>query len=690
MAKIVGMLTIRLAPAIAVWRRMVQRARGVDGGWAAVAVGVAAFTAYVATLYPDVPGGDSGELIAAAASGGVIHPPGYPLYALLGRLFAHIPHGTLAWRLNLLSATCGALAAAVLCLAVARWSRSAWAGLAAASLFAFAPGVWQYAVVAEVFALDNLAVAALVLLAVAYAESRDRRCALLGAFVFGLGLANHHTILFTGVPLALWMLWLGHPMQTPRTEIRRELGPLFLAFGAGLTPYLVLPFAGAVRVPVTWGATDTWSGFWTHVLRREFGTFRLAVPGIAAEGSAPETLVAWLRDLVVQVGWWGVALGAVGLVASLRAARVRPFGWVAPVPPLLGVLVVVALGNLPVADPLHRGIVARFWQQPDLYWFAWCGWGLAWIGRRAPWRLVGPALCLAVACLQPATHWRQMDRHHSHLVHDYGEEILRALPRGALVLTKGDLITNSVRYVQLAEGRRPDVRVIDQELLATSWEPSRLMELYPELAFPAAGHAAAEGDEAPASGFTIRQFIDANAGRMPVVVCGGFKEGDLAAHAAYVLSSLGLCESVHPTGTVVGIDAFVEESAAALPQIDFAGQARPPGSWEEVVWNDYWAARERRAADLITMAGHDVARRPRLAMAAAILEDILRSDPQAPALVYKALAIADGRIGLDTAEQRSRTAEAWRQYLRAAPRSDPQLPAIERELQRLTGGGPAP
>ncbi|MFP8875042.1 MAG: DUF2723 domain-containing protein, partial [Myxococcota bacterium] len=37
---------------------------------------------YGATLAPSVPGGDSGELIAAAYRGGIPHPPGYPLYMM--------------------------------------------------------------------------------------------------------------------------------------------------------------------------------------------------------------------------------------------------------------------------------------------------------------------------------------------------------------------------------------------------------------------------------------------------------------------------------------------------------------------------------------------------------------------------------------------------------------------------------
>src|SRR5262249_34468897 len=159
------------------------------------AVGLVAFGLYLATMYPDLPGGDAGELIAASVTGGAPHPPGYPLYALLVRVFAHVPHGTLAWRCNLLSAVCDATAAGLLCLAIGRWTRLVWAGVLAGALFATAPGVWLYAISAEVFALNNLACAAIL----ACTTGRHVRWARLGALIFGLGLANHQTIVFTGL-----------------------------------------------------------------------------------------------------------------------------------------------------------------------------------------------------------------------------------------------------------------------------------------------------------------------------------------------------------------------------------------------------------------------------------------------------------------------------------------------------------
>ena len=70
----------------------------------ALFVVLATFWVYVKTLAPTVSFFDSGELISAAYTLGVAHPPGYPLYVLLGWLFSKLPIGNIAYRINRMSA----------------------------------------------------------------------------------------------------------------------------------------------------------------------------------------------------------------------------------------------------------------------------------------------------------------------------------------------------------------------------------------------------------------------------------------------------------------------------------------------------------------------------------------------------------------------------------------------------------
>lgn len=70
----------------------------------AALVFVVVMTVYLFTLAPTITNEDGPEFVTAVYVIGIPHPPGFPLYLLLGKLFSFIPFGSLAWRVNLMSA----------------------------------------------------------------------------------------------------------------------------------------------------------------------------------------------------------------------------------------------------------------------------------------------------------------------------------------------------------------------------------------------------------------------------------------------------------------------------------------------------------------------------------------------------------------------------------------------------------
>jgi tetratricopeptide (TPR) repeat protein len=84
----------------------------------ALFVFVASLLIYARTLAPTVTLVDSGELIVAARSLGVAHPPGFPLYVLLAHIATLVPIGSVAVRVNFASAFFACLACVVVALVV--------------------------------------------------------------------------------------------------------------------------------------------------------------------------------------------------------------------------------------------------------------------------------------------------------------------------------------------------------------------------------------------------------------------------------------------------------------------------------------------------------------------------------------------------------------------------------------------
>lgn len=78
----------------------------------------------------------------------------------------------------------------------------------------------------------------------------------------------------------------------------------------------------------------------------------------------------------------------------------------------------------------------------------------------------------------------ECDQSRNGVVEKFGREILSSVPTDSLILTRGDLPGNSLRYLHYCLGERPDVRLVDQEvrvhlaLLSFSYHAQKL-KLHP-------------------------------------------------------------------------------------------------------------------------------------------------------------------------------------------------------------------
>ena len=193
---------------------------------------------YMLTMGRTVGRADTFEFQVVIPKLGIVHPTGYPLYLLLGRLFTFIPFGSVAWRVNLASVVFGLIAACLLFLFIRQLTRRTLPALLAALLFALAPTFWSQAIEAEVYALHAVFVGA-VMVGMGKLEtgdwrpeSRDRRLVIgdwrlrsvnlltLLYFLIGLGLTNHRTtiILLPAVLLATAFVWVGGRRKKDETS----------------------------------------------------------------------------------------------------------------------------------------------------------------------------------------------------------------------------------------------------------------------------------------------------------------------------------------------------------------------------------------------------------------------------------------------------------------------------------------
>src|SRR5215510_15075074 len=125
---------------------------------AAAIAGFVVLCLYILTLSPTTAMWDTSEYISAAYTLGLPHPPGNPLFVLIGRVFAVLPIApTVAMRINVLAALCSAGSAAMWFLITERvlvgWLPLRWQRVAGATVAtiigATAFTVWNQSVVNE-------------------------------------------------------------------------------------------------------------------------------------------------------------------------------------------------------------------------------------------------------------------------------------------------------------------------------------------------------------------------------------------------------------------------------------------------------------------------------------------------------------------------------------------------------------
>ena len=659
---------------------------------------VALLALYVATLAPTVVGGDSGELTAAAVTGGVPHPPGYPVFALLARLFAALPFGpSIAWRVNLLSSVSTAAAAGLLCATVQLWTASAAAGVLAAGLFGTDPLVWHHATAAEVFGLNAMFGALALFLWLRIERAPARRLVFALAFACGLGMGNHHTFVFIGAPVLLRSLWVA------RRELRASgVGLAILSGLLGLLPYAYLAIAFRSAAAVSWGDQSTFDGLLGHFLRRDYGTFSLGkannkTDAFIETGTFFPTLYLMLGASLRRLFGLGplLAVAAYALAPRKRADRAQARVLLAL---LLGyALVFCAMSNMSTGKALYRSVLSRFFIQSDLLMALAAGIGWAWLFRRLEARAVSASgasrLSLAGAglvFLAGAVVNAGASQRGNTVFRDFVSAAFASLPRDAIVVTMGDHLTGAVFYFREVEKLRPDVIHLDQQLLGFRWYCDRALRRHPDLAIPA-------GVYLP-GGFNIRQLMNANRNR-PLVVLDRLGTWDESWKDGYKLATAGLTHPLVAADRFPSFEQWAEGDRQAMGNYDpVPALLSPLGSWEQML-GELALNTQAARAHLALVYSHDAGNAEAPArFAVKLLEQIVRwaggsptlsipAEPGVPTLDLNVSVLKNLGIGYEILSHYdpafvSRTLKTWELFIAKAPATDSDLAAARAYVER--------
>lgn len=407
----------------------------------------ALFALYAAGACPTIYVGDSGELVAAAATLGVPHPTGYALYVLLGKLWTLlVPIGSIAYRMSLFSAACAALACGLLYRGARGAGLGRSAALFAALLLAFAPSYWGEANIQRVYALNAVFVVLATSAALAWRRTGRERSLLLACFWCGLGATNHTFMGIYAVVLGLYAV-----VTTP-VLLRRGATLLRIAVVTlvGLLPYAYLPIRSRMNPRLDWGNPETLEGFLDVVLRRDFWQRAW----LEQTSDVFLVLADYLRGIAIELAGVGALLAVIGIVVAWpRRAAALPLAVMAA-----NLAALTLHGSRSDIFIWHRYYIPSYAMAALLAGFG-CQWLLQRVPRAPRALRLAPLLVPGVLLL---SGWSAFDRSRYRIAEDFSLQVLRALPPGAHLIATDDNVLFVLMYLHLVERRRPDIDLILQ------------------------------------------------------------------------------------------------------------------------------------------------------------------------------------------------------------------------------------
>lgn len=425
---------------------------------------------YIANLSRSVYAGDVGDLVTAAYVGGVAHPPGYPLFTLLGFLLSRISLFlplTPAFAVGLISAISSALAVTLYYRCIHDLLKSHLVALISSLILAFTYLFWFYAEIAEVFALNNLFAIILIFCAILYRISKKIKYFYLLAFFTGLSLTNHHTIVLLFPSLLI--LIFPELLQLIKRK-KKNIIIAFLLSLLGFSVYSYVIIASLNHPVIDWlsikNLTDT-SSFMDLFLRRRYGTFQAGVFG--SVGIVERLLI--LKNYFIAVGTQltlpVIVFVFLGIFYLLRKNKV--LGIALLLAYILTGPVFIAYAGFPLLDLFRFGVYERFISLSVVVVMFMFPFGLFYflqgIGKVVRKELL--PFVTAVFFILPSMlfffNFPKTDLSHVWIGDNFGADYLLSVPKNSIVFLSGDTTLFNTWYMHYALHVRPDVTVLNSQ-----------------------------------------------------------------------------------------------------------------------------------------------------------------------------------------------------------------------------------
>lgn len=417
---------------------------------------------YVHNLSRGIYGGDTGDFISAAVVMGIPHPPGYPLYTLLGFLLTKIHLITPAFMVGLISSFSSAFGVTVFYLISLKLTKNKFASLIASLILAFNFLFWFYAEITEVFSLNVLFMLILIYLAILFSEKKKNIYFFTLSFFVGLSLTNHQTIVLIFPSIAI--IAMSNFLKFAKTP--KNLVLSLLSFLIGFSVYLYVPLASFYNPPVNWVPVNDIHSFLRLFLRSDYGTFNA---GPFLSGGLNEKLAIiriYFKDITTQLTIPSFILITTGFIYYFKENK-KIFSSL-----LIGFLIsgplFIGYANFPLLNAFFIGVNERFIMMSSVIILLFLPFGLIFVAKIAKTIFKKNSyekLFLGIFLIIPISlfiyNFPKTDLSKITIGNDFAYDYLSFLPKNSFLIIGGDTPLLNTRYVYYALNYRNDIKMVN-------------------------------------------------------------------------------------------------------------------------------------------------------------------------------------------------------------------------------------
>ncbi|MFH1074319.1 MAG: DUF2723 domain-containing protein [Candidatus Firestonebacteria bacterium] len=608
--------------------------------------------------------GDSSEAVVAPYVLGVAHPPGYPLFTMIGHLFTYLPLFNIAYRINILSMFFSLLSF-VLCFEILKkLIKNNLVSIVTVSFLAVTKLVWEYSIVAEVFALNNFFIFLLFFIIIKWEESANNKILYLFFYILGLSLTHHQTVLFLTPAFALFLYHNRFKLRGFNWIIA------LLLLVVGLLPYLFLFAAAAGRPPLNWDDPNTIEKF-VHMIRR--GDYpKPSVNPLHFQDIKYGQYSLYLASAIRNLTPLGLLLGFAGIFTGLK--YIRKHYWMFLTAYIFSSGIFISLIGY-TQDHVVINVVQRLYIFSFLVFSIFVATGIVWAGEkiRAN-KNMAVLICLPLVLLLAVFNYPKVNKSDNHLLYNFTGNMLRSYPSGSILIVSGDTLSMGIDYHQMVEKHRQDVIVVDQEKMTYPWYCEQKREQEKTLEIPFKLY---DGRANP-----ISAFVEANYDRHKIYVTG---PRDQSLDKDYIMIGQGLLRvlikmpvNVDPNrlpASVIRIEEKKAENDLIWKNFELKDAVigrYEPNSFEAEIVTIYSKARFNQGWAYDFNHRYDWAINE--------YEEAIKIDPSFPS-PYKNLGI----VYNSAFARNDKAVEYWEKYLLMAP-NDPESRYLQEEVRKYRMG----